>query len=331
MSRKKQSVDGESPNPAEALTLQLALQEFARLNKTQSKGPLSVMLVITRQVKNKTFPIDPNQLVTQRQGQVLGLGKSAVQAILKDHGITRVLAEEGGRTSRGSMGNMFAYVAFLNRLHERGMINFQAIEQFWIAKVSDYFASQPFIIRLDPSKSLRTVVGDLLSQAQQRQGETPGSTYAGALMQHLVGAKLNLLLPEQDIKHHGFSVADAPSERYGDFLLGDVAIHVTTSPTEALIRKCEENLGAGLRPIIVTTQMGIAGAELLATNAGVKERIDFFEIKQFISMNIYEFSFARTDDRRVVVSQGVEQYNRIVEICETDPSLKIALSGSQDS
>ena len=331
MPRKKQSVDGELPNPAEASTLQLALQEFARLNRTQSKGPLSVMLVITRQIRNRTFPIDPNHLVTQRQGQVLGLGKSAVQSILREYGITRVLAEEGGRTSRGSMGNMVAYVAFLNRLNERGMIDFQEIEQFWIAKVCEYFASKPFVIRLDPSKSLRAVVADLLSQAQQRQGETPGSTYTGALMQHLVGAKLNLLLPEQEIEHHGFSVADSSSERYGDFLLGDVVIHVTTSPTEALVRKCEDNLGAGLRPIIVTNQMGIAGAELLATNVGVKERIDLFEVEQFISMNVYEFSkFARADERRVTVAQLAEQYNKIVDECETDPSLKIVLSGNQD-
>ncbi|MBV9385804.1 MAG: DUF4928 family protein [Chroococcidiopsidaceae cyanobacterium CP_BM_ER_R8_30] len=181
MPRRKQSVDGESPIPAEAPTLHLALQEFTRLHKTQSKGPLSVMLVITRQVKNKTFPIDARQFVTQKQGQVLGLGKSAVQAILKDYGITRVLAEEGGRTSRGSMGNMLAYVAFLNRLNERNMIDFQEIEQFWITKVLDYFASKPFTIRLDPSKSLQAVVRDLLAQAHQRQAESPGSTYVGAL------------------------------------------------------------------------------------------------------------------------------------------------------
>lgn len=40
-----------------------------------------------------------------------------MQSILKDHGITRVLAEEGGRTSRGSLGNASDYVGFLNVLH----------------------------------------------------------------------------------------------------------------------------------------------------------------------------------------------------------------------
>jgi len=54
------------------------------------------------------------------------------------------------------------------------------------------------------------------------------------MLQHLVGAKLNLLL-DDPIKHHGASVADDVSGREGDFVVEDVAIHVTTSPTEALI------------------------------------------------------------------------------------------------
>lgn len=37
-----------------------------------------------------------------------------MQAVLNRHGITRVLAAEGGRTSRGSISNMREYVAFLN-------------------------------------------------------------------------------------------------------------------------------------------------------------------------------------------------------------------------
>ena len=58
------------------------------------------------------LPLDPDQLVTKSGGQVRGLGQSQVQKILARHGIERVLAAEGGRTSRGSLGNMRAYVRF---------------------------------------------------------------------------------------------------------------------------------------------------------------------------------------------------------------------------
>ena len=54
--------------------------------------------------------------------------------------------------------------------------------------------------------------------------------YAGAVLQHLVGAKLDCALGHGHLQHNSFSTADAPNERAGDFFLGDVAIHVTTSP-----------------------------------------------------------------------------------------------------
>ena len=40
-----------------------------------------------------------------------------MQAILQRHGVACVLASEGGRTSRGSIGNMREYVAPLNQLY----------------------------------------------------------------------------------------------------------------------------------------------------------------------------------------------------------------------
>lgn len=81
------------------------LQEFASSHKfLGSKGPLCVALVITRMAVKQGLPLDAGKWVTAAQGQVLGLGQGAVQAILEDYGIPKVLAAEGGRTSRGSMG-----------------------------------------------------------------------------------------------------------------------------------------------------------------------------------------------------------------------------------
>jgi hypothetical protein len=70
------------------------------------------------------------------------------------------------------------------------------------------------------------------------------------MLQHLIGAKLNLLL-DSPVEHYGVSVTDTSSARDGDFLVEDVAIHVTTSPSEALLRKCTRNLDNGLKPVIL--------------------------------------------------------------------------------
>ena len=61
-------------------------------------------LVVTQHAEDHgTCRSMPKKLITEGGGQVLGLGKGAVQAVLKRHGIDRVLASEGGRTSRGSL------------------------------------------------------------------------------------------------------------------------------------------------------------------------------------------------------------------------------------
>jgi hypothetical protein len=301
------------------------LEGYQKSRKLTTKGKLAAILYVSRLAQQRGLPLDASILVADSQGQVQGLGKSAVQAILRDHGIARVLAEEGGRTSRGSLGNMHDYVAFLNDLHSDGIANPVAIEKWWIARINDFFTAQPFIIRYDTSKSLRAMVRDLLSQAIKRQKENPGTQYAGAVLQHLVGAKLSLVLPDGTLEHHGFSVSDAMSARGGDFVIDDAIIHVTTAPGEALMRKCATNLSAGCRPIIVTIHASMPAAESLAEIQGIGGRVDMLEVEQFIATNLYELSLFKTADRKVTVEKLVDRYNEVVENCETDPSLKVTL------
>lgn len=305
--------------------LESRLEKFASQNKIRGKGPLSLVLVVTRKASEQTPPFAADNYLTPQGGQVAGLGRGAVQSILADHSIDRVLAEEGGRTSRGSIQKMRAYVDFLNELAQEKLLDFDAIEKWWIGRVREFFSSKPFSLKVDSSKSIRSIVSDLIEAAFDRQRECPGVMVAGAVMQHLVGAKIATALPDVKIKHEGFSVADAPAGRKGDFLIGDTAIHVTTAPTEALIRKCCDNLAQNLRPLVITTQSGVGGAIALAKNADVAERIDILEIEQFVAINVYEWSAFQQTKRTVTVRQLVEAYNRIIDQCETDPSLKIAM------
>lgn len=299
------------------------LHEFKKENGFNGKGPLCVALVVTQHAREIGLPLNPDKLLTDGGGQVLGLGRSSVQSILNRHGIKRVLAAEGGRTSRGSIGNMRKYVDFLNQLHSDGRIDLDVIERFWIDRVHEFFAGKPFKIRMDASRGLRTVVRDVMAQAEHRQRNAPGMQYAGAVLQHLVGAKLDCALGLGRLEHNSFSTSDAQLQRVGDFLIGDVAIHVTTAPSEALIERCRENIDSGLRPIIVTNMRGLSIAEGLAENAKLGERIDVFEIEQFVALNLYELGRFESEGRRTAVMDVVSRYNEIIEEVETDPSLKI--------
>ena len=165
---------------------------------------------------------------------------------------------------------MREYVEFLNGLFATGDADLDGIEAFWIGRVREFFAAKPFQISLDASRSLRRMVRDVIEQAEARQRESPGMQYAGAMMQHLVGAKLDCALGEGRFGHHSFSTADAPQGRAGDFLIDDVAIHVTNAPKAAMIEDCRANLDNALRAILVTCTDGVAAGEGLVGNEGMQ-------------------------------------------------------------
>jgi len=146
------------------------------------------------------------------------------------------------------------------------------------------------------------------------------------MLQHLVGAKLDIVLGKGKIQHHGFSVADQSTARQADFEVAAVAIHVTTHLTEALIRKCSGNLNAGLKPLIVTCGEGVSGAAFLLKNADLAERVDVLDTTQFLTANVYERSLFQASECKLTLTKLLERYNEIVTSCETDPAMRIALT-----
>ncbi len=309
-----------------ALAQKAFLEEFDNQHVGLSKGALSMVLTVNRRLIGMSLPVETKEFETAKQGQVKGLGRSAVMKILKEHGVTRILSEEGGRTSRGNMEKMRAYLDGINLLHNSGQLNLQLAEGFWIECTKRYFDSTPFSFRLDPSKSLRSCLKNLFGQAIERQRKAAGTMYVGAMMQHLIGAKLQILVGA-NIESHGFSVSDAATNRSGDFQIGDVAIHVTTTPGEALLRKCAANLAVGLRPLIITTEDGIGGARAFAKQSAIEDRVDVIEVEQFLAANLYEHSGFMRDIRPQTVRQLIEEYNKIIFEAESDPSLRIDFEG----
>ena len=289
------------------------------------KGVLSVFLVVTDHARKLGLPLDPDRLLTEGEGQVKGVGKGPVQKILARHGITKVLAREGGRTSRKSLKYMRTYVALLNDLNVQALADLDAIEAFWITKVQDFLAGKPFRLTMDPNRSMRSVVRDLLSQAIARQRPGSGRTDAGALLQHLVGAKLACAMEPEIIEHHSYSTADASTDRPGDFALGDTVVHVTTFPGDGVIGRCKQNLQDGLRPILITLANKMATAADHADDAGIADQLEVLDIEQFLALNLHEWGRFETRNRPRTLRRLVDRYNRIVEAVETDPSLRIEI------
>ena len=307
--------------------LQERLSAFAKNSGFSGKGPLSVGLVVTDLARRQGLPLDPASLLTDKEGQVSGLNRATVQAVLARHGITKILSSEAGRTSRGSISKMRDYVAFLNdAASDLEGFSLRAVEEFWVARVQEFFAAKPFRLKLDASLSLRAVIRNVITEAETRQRAMQGTMIVGTVMQHMVGAKLDLILGPGVVRHHGSNQNDAGTDRAGDFEVGDVAIHVTASAGEALIAKCRDNLDRNLKPMIVTGRGRVSTAEGLADNAGIAARIEVVDFEQFLSTNLHEMSRFTSDGRRVKIGDLVDRYNEIIDANETDPSLRIEVT-----
>ena len=272
------------------MTLEAQLAEFKSANRFVTRGKLAVALLLTRRAITSGLPLDEDALLADAGAQVKGLSVKAINKILAEYGIDRPLAAEVGRTSRGTPQAARAYCSWLNEASARAALDLQAIERWWVDRVKDVLAAKPFNLSFDESRTLRAALGSILDQARQRQDEARGVMLTGTVLQHLVGAKLSLALPELNIEHHGASVADGASARQGDFDVGDVAIHCTTAPSEALLKKCKDNLAKGLRPLILTLDKGLVTAESLAEQAGLIDRVEVMDALQFLTANLYEMS-----------------------------------------
>ena len=305
------------------LNLDERLRSFRDENNIMGKGPLSFVVQFTRMVSEKEFPLNPEDFKTKKEGQVTGLGGGKLRKILKEHDITQRLSSEGGRTSRGIMGLMYKYVEFLNGLYDEEFFNFKAVEEFWVEQVREYFRNQPFVLSADTSKTIGANLDDLFEQAKKRQTENQGTQYMGTMLQHLVAAKLSIILPIGAFEIHGASVADTPTERSGDFVIKNTIIHCTTMPSTLLIEKCKANIRSACHPVIITIFDRVHTALDLASDAGLGEHVDVWDIQQFLSANIYEHSLFNEEIRNSTIANIVGKYNEIILATETDPSLRI--------
>ena len=294
-----------------------------RQNCVKTKGTLSAVIQLTDMMRNVEFPIVIDTFVTGKKGQISGLGSSRLQRILKKHGIDKVLASEAGRTSRGNMALMQNYVNLMNTLQATPDFSIDEIEEYWAQQVREYFNNQPFLLKNDSSMSVSACIRDLFDQAEKRQMQNKGTQYKGTVLQHLVGAKIKFLMISDKMMLHGASVADSSTDRGGDFVISNTIIHCTTAPSGALIEKCRTNLNTGASPVIITLFDRVNTALNLAIDSGIGKRIEVWDIEQFLSSNVYEHSLFRTDTRGVQLSQIVDQYNKIIDEVESDPSLKI--------
>jgi len=302
----------------ERLRAFIAEHGFAR-----TRGALNLGLVVTEKARELSFPISPERLLAKSGGQVAGLSGAAGNRILQRYGVNRSIGTEVGRTNRGSVENLHLYIAFLNKLALEGAIDLDAIQQVWVDEFVERFAREPLRLRREAGLTIQATVVDLIRQAEARQAAAGGAMVVGAVLQHLVGAKLEAALKGRLPISHASSNANDVG-RAGDFNIGDSAIHVTATPGELLIAKCRSNLDAGLRAVILTPNASLPLAQGLARQAGLQERIEVIGIETFLATNIAELGGFEGVGIATAFDGIIDRYNALIDAHEVDPSLRIA-------
>ena len=278
-------------------------------------------LAVTERLKER-FPLQRADYVTQKN-QVRTSGRFVQGLIEARLGSSPLYASEGGRTTRGTVPAAEALAARFNALPaltaltaaERDALA-TALQDWLIEKARDYYNRQHLGLDIDLRLAAPEIVGAVLDEAQRRNS-------AGAVAQHLVGAKVALRFPDLTIENHAATTADQQLSRPGDFAINDTVFHVTVAPGERVIQRCEENLRGGYRPRLPVRGSRLAAARQLAELRDLHTRIGIGAIEDFVAQNIEEMGVFGQEAIARGFRHLFERYNERVRAVETDLSILI--------
>jgi hypothetical protein len=295
-----------------------ALERYA--DDFPAKGTISGALVVLERLK-QDYNLNIDAHTAKGGSQIKGASGAAVKRILAGFGEPRRFVSEGGRTNRGLRGDIRTMLqalcaASLDKLvlSERNTI-LETLQRLLTGKVTSFFELQRLDCKYSPNLSAYQFVSGILKAARERGKE-------GAVAQYLVGAKLQLRFPAQDIENKCASTADAPQDKHGDFCVGGTIFHVTVAPMPPLVEKCQQNLEENLRPWLLVPERstGLFRAEIEQRLTGP---FTLSSIENFVAQNVSELAGFSDELLPKQLLQLLEIYNERVAAVEIDRSMQI--------
>ncbi len=275
-------------------------------------------LAVLERMRN-AYPLKRTDYVTP--GNQVRTSGTFIQSILLRYGEERQFTREGGRTTRATVPAADRLVAGLNHVESlaalsdklRGQV-IDDLQGWLVERVRDYLDRQAIELEVNLSKPSPQIVADILAAAEYK---------AGAVAQHLVGAKLSVRFPDLEIDNFSYTTADQQLGRPGDFVVGDTAFHVTVSPMPPVLRKCEENLRNGYRSLLLVPDSRLQAARQMADAINVQDRVGVVAIESFVGHNIEELGEFGQRNLADSFRRLLAKYNERVAIVEADRSLLI--------
>lgn len=269
-----------------------------------------------------TYPLDSDDYLTPKN-QVRRLSGAFIREILARHGEERRFTAEGGRTTRGTVPAARELVEQLQTPKvladlpdaARGEVIDQ-LQGWLVLRVRDYFNRQRIAIEVNPSQPAPQIVGGILKSAAGK---------AGAVAQHLVGAKLAVRFPDLRIENHSHTTADQQLGRPGDFVVGDTVFHVTMAPMPPVLEKCRKNVRDEFRPLLVVPDGKLQAAREMAEMVGLEGAVGIMALEAFVGQNLEELSGFKQASLASGFRTLLDAYNTRVQEAESDRSLLIEI------
>ncbi len=279
-------------------------------------------LAVLEHMRN-AFPLREEDYLTP--GNQVKTGGAMISRILSRHGETRTYAKEGARTTRRTRVAVEALVAALNAHESIEELSVQERREIidelqeWLAdRAKEYFDRRRIDVDIEPEKPMSDIVGDILRAAHERN-------LAGAVAQHLVGAKLAMRYRDTQIENHSYTTADEQLGRPGDFLIGDTVFHVTVAPMPPLLEKCQRSIRDGYRVILLTQTARLEAARQMAEQADLQNKLEVSSIEQFVGQNVSEMGQFTRQGVQHELRNLLEMYNSRVEAVETNRAIMVEI------
>lgn len=265
--------------------------------------------------------LERGDFITGKKGQIKTMPPKRIRTIMDTFGIDGDFGAEQGRTSRATLNYGIEYVDFLNEcLESIPKFDLMACFIYWMKRTRDYHRNRPLDLKYNPRNSMLSCIDALTSEVRAREKKMTGRMIAGTVIQHMVGSMLEL--DGSAVSHSPSNKADKQYGRHGDFDIADTVWHVTSSPTESLIRKCRDNISSGLRPIVVTFEKKRNAVTTLSENVGIDDKIEVigFEL-MFIQFVIGRM--AKGQLHTEAIDELLKKFNDIMTNVEKNKSLCI--------
>jgi hypothetical protein len=287
-----------------------------------AKGTIAAALVVLEHLK-KEFNLDLEDHRAAGGSQIKGASGAAVAKILARHGENRPFAKEGGRTNRGGPGDIRTMLDAIKSCNleqcsaeERENV-LEELQAYLVDRVKEYHNRERIKIVYDRGESTWQAIHMLLSVARNTGKEGP-------VAQHLIGAKLVMRFPEEQITNESFSTADDQLGREGDFQVGDTVFHVTVAPMPAVYEKCKKNALDDLAAYLVVPERVVVGTRQIAENV-LPGKIRVVSIESFVAQNLEEMATFVKHRFSSGFRRLLDLYNERVNEAEIDKSLLIEI------